>query len=489
MNKFKIANLNKLHIKNNLKIGNMKKIDELRNLKFVFILLTIFFIVLSAYSPYIYATSTDIEVITDTEEISELIYPEIISEAAILIDSTTNRVLYEKNSEEKMYPASTTKILTAILTIENCDLDEVVTASTEAVNSIPDGYSSAYINIGEQLTVYELLEVLLVHSANDAANILAEHVGGSIESFVAMMNTKLTELGLTNTNFTNSFGMYDENHYTTAHDMALLMDYCLQDETFRKITGLASCTIDASNMSDTRIYSNTNKLLLSNNTYYYDYATTGKTGYTTESGYCLISSSYHNDIELICVILGGDSSLNNPYIRFEESAEIYDFGYDNYSISEILTKDFVAQTIEVSNTTEGTVSLNLLVEDTISGISSDIDLTNAEFIITLNEDISAPIAQYEVLGTISCTIDEITYTSNLIAENSLEPSRIFAYIVVAILIIFIFFLIFVLSKNNDYKNVKSINKRGSKNKGKRMATKNIKSRGKTKNIYKNKYKN
>lgn len=117
------------------------------------------------------------------------------------------------------------------------------------------------------------------------------------------MNTKLNELGLTNTHFTNSFGMYDDEHYTTASDMALLMDYCLENETFRKLTGLVSCSIDQTNMSDARTYSNTNKLLLSSSEYFYSPVTTGKTGYTTESGYCLLSSAYANDIELICVIL------------------------------------------------------------------------------------------------------------------------------------------------------------------------------------------
>ena len=125
------------------------------------------------------------------------VQPSLVSEAAILMDNKTNKILYSKNENKKMYPASTTKIMTAILTIENCVLNDNVTASYDAVTSIPDGYSTAYIQVGETLTVEQLLQLLLVHSANDAANVLAEYVGGSIDSFVTMMNTKAHDLNLT----------------------------------------------------------------------------------------------------------------------------------------------------------------------------------------------------------------------------------------------------------------------------------------------------
>ena len=138
--------------------------------------------------------------------------PNLISESAILIDSKTNKILYSKNSDKKMYPASTTKILTAILTLENCNLNDKVTVSDTAILDIPDGYSSANLQFGEVLTVEQLLQLLLIHSANDAANVLAEHVGGSIESFVSMLNTKIHDLGLENTHFTNSYGLHDDRY-------------------------------------------------------------------------------------------------------------------------------------------------------------------------------------------------------------------------------------------------------------------------------------
>ena len=150
------------------------------------IILLLFFLVLFILIPFSYVFSA--------EDVSKELG--LTADSYILLDNKTNKVLCNKNENEKMYPASTTKIVTALLTLENCNLDDTVTASYDAVMSIPEGYSSANIQIGEQLTVEQLLEVLLVHSANDAANILAEHVGGSIESFITMMNTRLNELGI-----------------------------------------------------------------------------------------------------------------------------------------------------------------------------------------------------------------------------------------------------------------------------------------------------
>ena len=161
--------------------------------------------------------------------------PDISAGAAILLDSNTEKIIYSKNKSERMYPASTTKILTAILTIENCNLDDIVTVPYEAVYSIPSGYSVAALQPGEQLTVEQLLKVMLVHSANDAANVLAYHVSGSIEGFANLMNQKVSELGLTNTHFTNPSGMHDENHYTTAYDLAIIMKYCMKNSTFRNL--------------------------------------------------------------------------------------------------------------------------------------------------------------------------------------------------------------------------------------------------------------
>ena len=257
--------------------------------------------------------------------------PNLISRAAILIDNKSDKILYSKNMNEKMFPASTTKIVTAIIVLEHCSLNETVTASYDAISSIPNGYVTANIDGGEELTVEELLELLLVHSANDAANVLAEYVGGSIDSFVSMMNTKVNELGLNNTHFTNTYGLQNENHYTSAYDLSIIMKYCLKNDTFRKIAGSASCSIPATNKSEARSYSSTNELIIPDNSNYYSFVTVGKTGFTTEAGECLVSCAYKNNMELICVVLGG-STVNNISTRFSESKTLYEYGFNNFSI-------------------------------------------------------------------------------------------------------------------------------------------------------------
>lgn len=366
--------------------------------------------------------------------------PAIQSQAAILIDNKTGKILYSKNENEKMYPASTTKIVTAILTLENCHLDELVTISYDTVMSIPDGYSSASLQIGEQLTIEQLLQLLLVHSANDAANALAEYVGGSVESFVSMMNTKTHELGLSHTHFTNTFGMHDENHYTTAQDLATIMKYCIKNETFRKLSGSASCAIPATNKYDTRRYASTNELILPNNKNYYPYLTCGKTGYTSQAGDCLVSCSYKDNLELICVILGG-KTIENTSTRFSETKDLYEYGYNNYSIKTLVNTDDVVTQIEIPNATKDTKNLDLLASTSISALlENTLSKEEIPFEIKLKENIKAPIEPFDNLGTISYTVDGIQYEADLIASHSVEKSKLLKYI----LEIGIAFLILIL---------------------------------------------
>ena len=334
--------------------------------------------------------------------------------SAILLDNRTNKVLYKKEENKKMYPASTTKILTAILVLENCNLNDVVTSSYNAIMSVPEGYSIAKIQIGEQLTVEQLLELLLVYSANDAANVLAEYVGGSTDSFVAMMNTKINELGLTDSHFTNPYGLHDENHYTTAHDLSVIMQYCLKNENFRKIAGQASCAIPATNLYGPRSFDSTNELLIPGNPYYYKYLTTGKTGFTSPAKECLVSSAYRDDLELICVVLGSDN-------RFSDTRTIYEYGYENYSIKNIANENDVITNIKVSNATKNTKNLDLLICEPIYALVKNSDFDN-EIIpeIILNKNISAPIEEGAILGKVKYTINGVTYTTDLIAAHAVE---------------------------------------------------------------------
>lgn len=374
--------------------------------------------------------------------------PSIDTGSVYLMDNRTTKPLYSKDENTRMYPASTTKIMTAILTLENCDLDDVVTASYNAVASIPEGYSVADIQPGEQLTVEQLLELLLVHSANDAANVLAEYVGGSIDSFVSIMNTKLNELGLQDTHFTNAYGLQDDNHYTTAKDLAFLMKYCLQNETFRKISGQASCAIPATNMSAPRKYDSTNQLLIAGNEYYYQYVFSGKTGFTTEAKHCLVTAAYNNDLELICVVLGNDD-------RFNVTRALYDYAFSNYELKNVINQDDVVTNITVNGASSNTRNLNLLISETIPALVETNSDTKLTPIIELNNNISAPISQGDILGKVTYSINGVDYTSNLIAANDVEKSNVIVYLtagLVFIIFIFIIWIIIIKRKNKSIEN-------------------------------------
>ena len=390
--------------------------------------------------------------------------PEISAGAAILIDSSSGKIIYSKNESEKMYPASTTKILTAILTIENCNLDDVVTVPYEAVYSIPSGYSVAALQPGEQLTVEQLLQVMLVHSANDAANVLAYHVSGSIDAFANLMNQKVSELGLTNTHFTNPSGMHNENHYTTAYDLAIIMKYCMKNTTFRNLSGLKYCTIPATNKYDERVFNTTNELLIYDNrevssNYYYKYAIAGKTGYTTEAKNCLVSVSNKDDLELICVVLSVGLYSNNLSAKFVDTKTLFDYGYNNYTIRKLREKNAIATQIEIGNGSKETRNLDLLITNDITALIPQNDL-ETEFSpeIQIADNLLAPIAQGQVVGKIVYNIDGIEYSSDLIASHSVEKSGFLTIIVQILLIIFILFLLYKLLFEDYTKKINFRNK-------------------------------
>ena len=380
--------------------------------------------------------------------------PEISAEAAILIDSKSEKVLYSKNETSKMYPASTTKILTAILTLENCNLNDIVTVPYDAISSIPSGYSVAALQAGEQLPIEQLLELLLVHSANDAANVLAYHVSGSISEFANLMNKKVEELGLENTHFTNPSGAHDDNHYTTAHDLAIMMKYCMNNSDFRRLAGLKYCKIPATNKYDERVFNTTNELLTHTNSsnYYYKYAIAGKTGYTSQAKNCLVSVSNKDDLELICVVLSAGLYTNNLSAKFIDSKTLFNYGYDNYTIRKLREKDAVATQIEFNKATKETKYLDLLISDDITVLIPQSDL-NTDFSpeIEVDDNLSLPISKGQVVGKIIYNIDGIEYSANLLAANSVEKNSYIKLLIQILMVIFILFLLYKLLFENRTK--------------------------------------
>lgn len=255
--------------------------------------------------------------------------PEIGAQAAILMDANTGVILYAKNIHEKLYPASTTKIMTCLLAIENGNLDDMVTFSKEAVFSVPVGGSNMGMDVGESITLEECLYGLLVGSANEVANATAEHIGGSIDNFIDMMNARAAELGCTDSHFTNTNGLFDENHYTSAYDLALISIPFFQNEMLCKISNTARYHFEATATQPDDFYKK-NKHRLINGEMPYKGIIGGKTGYTDISRQTLVSCAEQNGMKLICVVLKEESPA-----QFTDTVELFNYGFQNFQILNI----------------------------------------------------------------------------------------------------------------------------------------------------------
>lgn len=256
---------------------------------------------------------------------------DINEETGYLIDADNHGVMYSLNANTMRYPASTTKIMTALLTIENCSLDDTITMTSTGTQMAVGGSTNAGTVDGEQFTVEQALSMLMLKSANDIANQLAEHVGGSMEGFVDMMNARAAEIGCKDTHFNNPSGMPDSEHYTTAHDMALIMSECIKNETFLRIAGASSCTIPATNMTSTdRVYVNHNKLLVKDSEFYYEYCIAGKTGYTDAAWRTYVGAAKKDDRTLICVLMRGPDKTD-----FLDAAKLFEYGFNEFEKRKI----------------------------------------------------------------------------------------------------------------------------------------------------------
>ena len=253
--------------------------------------------------------------------------PDLVSEAAIVMDSKTGTILYDKNCEEKEYPASITKIMTCLLALEKGNLEDMVTISHEAVFGIERDSSHVGLMEGEQVKLEHLLYALMIESANDAAVAIAEHIGGSVEGFAELMNAKASELGCTNTHFVNPNGLFNEDHYTCPKDMALITREALKFPKFKELTQAKHSQIPPTNLcEETRELWKAFKLTNPQSTFYYEYALGGKTGYVKQSKSTLMTYAEKDGMELICVVM----KCAGRKISWKDTRAAFRYAYNNY---------------------------------------------------------------------------------------------------------------------------------------------------------------
>lgn len=393
----------------------------MKRFRFISLFLTLA-IVISLMMPSSYAASSLVKKMS------------VEAKAALLEDLDSDTVLYAQKADEKVYPASLTKVMTALLVfdaIESGDLsmDKVLTADGTIWEDLEPDSSTANIRAGEKLTVEELLYCLLVQSAGEAANMLAMSVSGSVASFVQEMNKKAEELGCKGTHFVNTSGMPDPDHYTTCNDLYLIAKAAMQYDGFRKIVATAECRIKKTNKSEERHYYNTNGLLsnMRYSGYVYGSCIGIKTGSTEDAGYCLLSAAEQDGKTLVAVVMGCenpiDSAGNVKRLHFSESSRLLKWGFENFSEQTILDSTFPAGEVKVTLSKEAD-HVTAVPEGTVSAeLPNDISLDDFDISTDLYESVAAPVSKGDVLGTMTVSLDGVEYgTVKLVAANDVSQS-------------------------------------------------------------------
>lgn len=349
-----------------------------------------------------------------------------------------NSVIFNKNSTKQVPMASLTKITTAMVVLDNCkNLDEEVTASEAAIKALRGTNSStAGTQAGEVLTVRELLNLLLIRSANETALILAEHVGGDVETFVGMMNDFAESLGCKNTHYVNPHGLDANGHYSTAEDIALIIKYALQNDTFREIVGTAEYIMPATNKRKETKYLNTNNLLLKNSSYYYEPCKGIKTGSTNNAGYCLASYATKNGYTYLCVIMNApnkpltEESTYNINYSFRETKIAYEWVFSNIKLKTITSTTDVVDVVDVA-LAKKTDHVRLVPANDVSALMpANLDAEQLEIKTvpgSVPKDLKAPIKAGTVLGQAEIKYaGDIIETVDLVAGEDVDRSLIAA---------------------------------------------------------------
>ena len=396
--------------------------------------------------------------------------PTVSAESAILIEAGTGAVLYAKNIHEKEYPASTTKILTTLIAAEECSLDEIVTFSHNAVFSIDRSSNHIAIDEGEELTMEQCLNAILIRSANEVSNAVAEHISGTTEAFAQKMNERARELGCVDSNFVNPNGLPDENHYTSAYDLAQIGRAFFDNEMLCNISTTTMLRIPPSDKQPDNIVESSSNEMLQGGEYAYEDLVGAKTGFTSVARSCLVSCAERNGLKLICVVLKDESPL-----QYEDTISLFEYGFSNFekvNISQTETKysiddaGFFYSENDIFGSSQPLLTLNqddYIVlpktadfEDTVSSISYETQEENQAAVITYTyHDVFIGSASLDFAAVQEDTYSFEGNTQSAEGEDSQQTSFVFINIIKVILGIaglaaLIFLLLFLRSFFKNY---------------------------------------
>ena len=349
------------------------------------------------------STTTNTEGTSTDSTSSELT---LTAESAILMDATTGKILYEKNSRTKQYPASITKLMTILLALEHGSLEDEITFSHDAVFSIEPGSAHIAIQEGEILTLEQVLYGIMLRSANECANAAAEYVDGSMEKFAEHMTARAKELGCENTNFVNANGLFDENHYTTAYDMALIAQELLKNETYRSMMSNTYYLIPPTNKQpEERPLHGQHQMLNENSLYYYEPAEGGKTGYTVEAQNTLVTYAKQGDTELIAVVLKCNGAQH-----YVDTKTLFEYGFANYQTVKAFSAADLTQNVAITETyKDKTTTLDTIAvapaSDVYVTIPKNAAIENITKAVDCPESASVPVAVGDKLGTVVLSLN------------------------------------------------------------------------------------
>lgn len=352
------------------------------------------------------------------------------AEAAVLIEMSTGTVLFAKELDARRYPASLTKIMTAMLAIEKGNREDILTVSSSALENLSIYGSTAGLLVGEQLSLDEMLYCIMVSSANEGCNVIAEHISGTVDEFVALMNQKAQELGMTETHFVNTHGLHDDNHYTTVRDLSILLRWAWANEQFREYATCTVHVVPATNLSESRTLHTTNYLTstLIEDKYYYGNASGIKTGFTTPAGGCLASTATSGGMELLSIVCGCDTTTDangrSVDLRFTETVNLFEYGFDNFSFRQVLTD----QSMLGQPTVLYAAGRENVVVRAAGNASAVLPNDCAEEDITIeltydDEKLEAPLERGQRVGTVTAKYrGQILATADLATLTAVERS-------------------------------------------------------------------
>ena len=448
----------------------------------LFILLYIF----SANISTVYAEkNTNLSSIETSDEKTSLIDEntslDIIAESAILMDAATGEILYQKNMHEQLYPASITKLMTVLLAFEYGKLDETVTFSEDAIFGIERNSSHIALDVGEQITLEQCLYAILLQSANEASLGVAEHIGGSKEGFAKTMNDKAKELGCKNTNFVNPNGLHDDNHYTSAYDMALIAQEVLKYDKFKEIIATLKYEIPPTNKQpETRYLYAQHQMIKPPSIYVYEGCEGGKTGFTNQALNTLVTYAKRDNTELIAVVLKDTGA--NTYV---DTTTLFDYGFENYetltafSSDEFKTSENIIQTYKNDAIDLG--ALDITAKDNVYATvkksedkpeyTQKININKENLVPTINEgDSVGTLDIYNGNTLIGSSVLTATKTIEAIPEAELDAQykqklkeTIFNVLTILIIVVLIILIIFIFKQKNK-ERLKIISRRKNRQK-------------------------